>query len=184
MHGLWPSRIGSAANSYPCQCDERPFDKSQLASIQDQVNKYWPSFKGDDGFWEHEWTKHGTCAADVTALKDELGFFKQTLALRQSHDIGAALKNASIVPDNNKQYTADQVTQALTTIDGFKPLLGCLAKGDVQYLHEVSFCVDKALKDVNCDNSIRVLPHDEVSDCDLSKPMVLIEPATQSNVIV
>lgn len=184
LHGLWPSRSGSTASTYPCQCDERGFDKSAIASIQDQVTKYWPSFKGDDGFWEHEWTKHGTCASDVSELKDELGFFKKTLDLRESHDIGAALKNASIEPDSNKQYTADQLTKALTTIDGFKPLLGCLSKGGVQYLHEVSFCFDKTLKDINCDDSIRTLPHDEVSDCDLSQPIVYIEPATQSDVIV
>merc|ERR1712151_861790 len=113
---------------------------------------------------------------DCPDLKDEFSFFNNTLALRQAHDIGDKLKAASIIPDNSKTYTADQIIKALTPIDGFKPMLGCIEKGNVQYLHEISFCIDKSLKDIDCDESVRSLTHDEVSDCDLSKPMVLVAP--------
>lgn len=176
MHGLWPSRIGNMASSYPCTCDNRAFDESQVSSIMDQLKKYWPSFKGNAPFWAHEWTKHGTCSSSVSGLEDQLPFFKTTLGLRQSHDIGAALRKANITADSSVTYSGDEIRKALTPIAGFAPMLGCVNHGGKQYLHEVSFCLDKELKDVECDNSVRTLPHDEISDCDAVKPMVWAAP--------
>mmetsp|Transcript_136753 Transcript_136753/g.265984 ORF Transcript_136753/g.265984 Transcript_136753/m.265984 type:complete len:301 (-) Transcript_136753:302-1204(-) len=182
MHGLWPSRIGDAAMSFPCKCDDRNFDSSKVSSIQDQLNQFWPSFNDNKEFWGHEWTKHGTCAADVDDLKDELSFFKTTLGLRQTHDIMDALQKASITPSSDKTYSAQEIGKALTPIDGFQPLIGCIMKSGKQYLHEVTFCIDKSLKDVNCDDSVRKLPHDEISDCDFSQPIVLAAPDSQARV--
>lgn len=179
LHGLWPSRKGAAAASFPCKCDGRPFVESQVASIEEDLQKYWASFDSDEGFWEHEWTKHGTCCSDCPHLEDELSYFKHALALRKNHDIAAALQQASIMPDSSKQYTAQEILKALTPVGGFAPLLGCSWSGDVQILHEVTFCLDKALTDVNCDDSVRTVPHDEVSDCDLSKGMALLVPGSQ-----
>ena len=49
----------------------------------------WPSFMGaDDTFWEHEWTKHGTCALDI--LGSEHKYFKTVLKLHYKYDLAVS----------------------------------------------------------------------------------------------
>jgi len=189
MHGLWPSRAGDRVTSYPCVCDDRGFDPSAVTMLNKDMLSYWPSYTGDNRkFWEHEWTKHGTCAGKPNStLATEFGFFSTTLSLRAQHDIASHLKKASIIPDATQSYSASDVQAALTPIGGQAPLLGCVNKGGQQYLHEVSFCLDKkTLKDVQCDSAIAHLAGDEVSDCDSTKPMILAVPANlqEESVIV
>lgn len=182
LHGVWPSRVGALAMSYPCDCDTRQFDVSQVSSIKAQLDNYWPSFHSNEAFWAHEWTKHGTCA-DNAQMKDELSFFTQGLQLRESHDIAAALHKASIAMDGSS-HTGTELTDALKSVSGFAPMLGCFEKDGKQYLHEVTFCLDKTtLKDIQCDKSVRSLKNDEVSDCDLTQSIVLMAPKSTSQVI-
>jgi len=176
MHGLWPSRAGALEASYPCNCDNRQFDESQISSVEDDLNKFWVSYNDNKPFWEHEFTKHGTCAGSVSALATELDFFKTTLDLRAKHDIASALSHAGITPDNSKKYSTDQLLQALTSAGGgFKPLLGCTKKSSDQYIHEITFCLDKSLNNIHCDDAVKA-GGGEVSDCDYSQPVILAEP--------
>jgi len=179
LHGLWPSRVGTASSSYPCECEDKPFDIFQVSSIKADLEKYWPSFTTDEKFWSHEWTKHGTCASDNTKLNTELAFFSAGLDLRHKHDIVAALNKASIIPDHSKTYTAQQLIAAISPLsNGFDPLLGCNQHSGTQYLQEVSFCLHKTdFINIHCDHYVEYnQPHDEVTSCDHSKPIVLIEP--------
>jgi len=185
MHGLWPSRIGDEARTYPCECDSRSFDESQVAPIKDKMDEFWPSENGGSAsFWAHEWMKHGTCSSDVTSLQSELGFFKTTLALRQARDVRAALDKASIVPSSGRSYSKSVVAAALKPITGFVPLLGCIFVDGTQYLHEVSFCLSKSLQDIECDPSIVHLSGDETSNCEDSEKMVLVPPSGQRAALV
>merc|ERR1719160_1050370 len=79
LHGLWPSRGGVNAASYPCKCSQQQFDESKVKSIEDQMIKFWPSYRSNVPFWGHEYTKHGTCATDIAQLTSEFGFFQQDL---------------------------------------------------------------------------------------------------------
>jgi len=178
MHGLWPSRIGDDARTYPCECDDRDFDESQLASIKDKMDQFWPSENGNSqNFWAHEWTKHGTCSSIVPSLQSEFGFFNVTLGLRQGRDVGAALQKASIVPSNSHGHDKSALLAALKPITGFEPMLGCVTLDGTQYLHEASFCMDKSLKDIECDPSIARLSGDEVSNCEDSSSIILVQPS-------
>jgi len=179
MHGLWPSRTGTAAKTYPCDCDHRGFNKSQLSSIADAMQQFWPSENADaEDFWAHEWTKHGTCSKDVELLQTELGFFNTTLGLRQARDIGAALEKSSIVPDSSRGYDKSALEAALTPITGFMPILECLTVGGKQYLHQASFCLDKTLQDIQCDDSIAQ------QGCSGSSEIIIVQPSTQSIALV
>jgi len=180
MHGLWPSRAGERVESYPCVCDNRGFNASKVIALTKDMLSYWPSYTGDNQkFWEHEWTKHGTCAGDTPPLATEFGFFSTTLSLRAQHDIASHLKKASIIPDAKTTYSTSDVQAALKQIGGQAPLLGCVNLRGQQYLHEVSFCLDKkTLKDIQCDSAIAHLRDDEVSDCNPTKPVILAVPAT------
>lgn len=184
LHGLWPSRAGALSASYPCTCDNRQFVESQISAVEDDLNKYWASYSDNKKFWEHEFTKHGTCAGSISALATELDFFKTTLGLREKHDILTALTQAGITPDNSKSYSSDKLLQALTsTGGGFKPMLGCTKKNSKQYIHEITFCLDKSLNNIHCDDAVRAAGG-EVSDCDYSQPLIIVEPGTQPTFFV
>lgn len=66
IHGLWPQYN---TTGYPSFCSDEPFDPSipELIGMNTMI-QYWPDVQYDesspsyDSFWEHEWTKHGTCS--------------------------------------------------------------------------------------------------------------------------
>jgi ribonuclease T2 len=66
IHGLWPQYVTSG---YPSTCTTEPFDPNIPIDIGlDYMIERWPDVQYDvntpsyDSFWEHEWTKHGTCS--------------------------------------------------------------------------------------------------------------------------
>jgi len=66
IHGLWPQYTTSG---YPSFCSTEPFDTKIPAQIgETTMVQYWPDVQytvdspSYDSFWEHEWTKHGTCS--------------------------------------------------------------------------------------------------------------------------
>ncbi len=65
IHGLWPQY---EENGYPDFCTNEPFDDTIPQQIgESTMIQYWPNVmeypnsSSYDSFWEHEWTKHGTC---------------------------------------------------------------------------------------------------------------------------
>lgn len=70
IHGLWPE--------WDQWCDGPNFNPSLLASIQPQLDKWWPSCDDNStSFHAHEWEKHGTCSG-----MSELDYFNTALQLR------------------------------------------------------------------------------------------------------
>jgi ribonuclease T2 len=66
LHGLWPQNYGSG---YPSFCTKEAFDPKVPEAVgMSTMNTYWPNVQATTGsssyddFWEHEWTKHGTCS--------------------------------------------------------------------------------------------------------------------------
>ena len=66
IHGLWPQYD---TTGYPSSCTNEPFNPSIPNEVGlDTMVMRWPDVKYDvnnpnyDSFWEHEWTKHGTCS--------------------------------------------------------------------------------------------------------------------------
>jgi len=74
VHGLWPQY---SAGGYPATCSTEPFNASvpNAVGYTDMIT-YWPNVQAAEGtpeytsFWEHEWTKHGSC----TGLSQETYF--------------------------------------------------------------------------------------------------------------
>ena len=73
LHGLWPE--------WGQNCGSEEFDESQISSIEGDMEKYWlscPEYSDTNlEFWDHEWSKHGTCTSDVQKT-----FFSDGLAAR------------------------------------------------------------------------------------------------------
>jgi ribonuclease T2 len=169
IHGLWPSRLIQAA-SYPCTCTSEPFDKSQIASIENTMREFWPSLMNSDSpsFWKHEWEKHGTCSTPY--VKTQLEYFKKTLDLRAANDPGKIL--AKFVPSQVKPYPL------LSIVASFKKkvILTCQNRDTSnQNLESVVFCMTKASNPVQFDCPDAVI--DAYSGKCSSKSPIFILPA-------
>ncbi len=69
-----------------CRTADYHFDMSKVQPIQTDLESTWPNLiagQHEDAFWEHEWTKHGTCAESVPAFDGELNYFSQSVALNR-----------------------------------------------------------------------------------------------------
>ena len=105
IHGLWPQY---ATSGYPASCTTEPFDTTIPQQIgEDKMIQYWPDVQYDvnspsyDSFWEHEWTKHGTCSG-----LSQLDYFSQAL------DLTTRIPTPSILYDSiGKNMSADVLRQ-------------------------------------------------------------------------
>lgn len=80
IHGLWPQYVTSG---YPSSCTTEPYNSTIVDEVGlDTMIERWPDVKYDvnnpeyDSFWEHEWTKHGTCSG-----LSQYEYFTATLGL-------------------------------------------------------------------------------------------------------
>ncbi|KAH9391156.1 hypothetical protein TYRP_006751 [Tyrophagus putrescentiae] len=143
IHGLWPQIVEKEAILSYCKENKEKFDASKLAGITARLNATWPtaftgSGQSNEGFWKHEWDKHGVCSP-LTML----GYFERSLALDLRYPIDAWLASAGIVPSNSKLYAVEQVQAAFNRyIAADQYVLKCATiKGGLQLLKDVMLCV-------------------------------------------
>jgi ribonuclease T2 len=94
LHGLWPQFTDSTG--YPSFCDKDPYNPVAPEQVgMPKMLTYWPNVKSIEGdtnygsFWEHEWSKHGTC----TGLTQE-GYFGSAIDLIIKYGSPKILSNA------------------------------------------------------------------------------------------
>lgn len=139
IHGLWPNRNDG---SYPASCTREEFDESELSDVLAHMNKDWGTLactsSHNEDFWEHEWSKHGTCSGFT-----QHDYFQSSIDLYNNYDITGALSSAGIVPDDSF-YPIAKITQAFTALLGFAPQIECNTdpEGNKQ-LYQVYICVAK-----------------------------------------
>ena len=93
LHGLWPQYT---TTGYPSYCTTEPYNASipDIIGLETMV-QFWPDVKYDitsssyDSFWEHEWTKHGTC----TTLT-QYDYFQDALQLIERYGTPEVLTEA------------------------------------------------------------------------------------------
>jgi ribonuclease T2 len=101
------------------------------SSLRGEMTSKWPSVNGrHDGFWKHEYCKHGTCAADV--LRTSTDYFSKTLDL---YDTVARYLGAKGL-NRGGRYDFSKVEGAL----GKKGRYSCVQSGGRQYLKELGYC--------------------------------------------
>lgn len=139
IHGLWPDHCDGTYDSY---CDRsREYDNlgdiigAADPELLDYMETYWKSNNGDDeGFWEHEWNKHGTCIntlnppcyTNYTPQEEAVDYFQKTVDLFKSLNTYKILAAAGIVPSRSKTYTSAQLQAALSKATGGHAVtLGC-----------------------------------------------------------
>ena len=125
LHGLWPEFLNG---SWPQYCDPAaPFNMTSVQDLLPELHTYWPSLVAADqaAFWEHEWTRHGTCMEPFfgASAAKEHDYFRLVLTLREHFDAWAMLQAQGIGPASTTTWL--QVKKALETGWPAKIEVGC-----------------------------------------------------------
>uniref|UniRef100_D3TLW3 Ribonuclease n=1 Tax=Glossina morsitans morsitans TaxID=37546 RepID=D3TLW3_GLOMM len=158
IHGIWPTKLGHMGPSF---CNKTAnFDINALQDIMERMNLFWPDIDGEESpqdhwLWKHEWLKHGTCAATLDQLNNEIKYFDQGLKWRENYLISNILRDSNIHPDSNNTVVA--LHTALIKGLGKNPSIHCLydGKNDISYLADIRICFNKSLELVDCDGVLR-----------------------------
>lgn len=136
-------RPDNCDGTYQSSCDSSRAYSNISDILKDQgkddlvtyMDKYWVDIDGDnESFWEHEWSKHGTCINTIEPScytdykpQEEVGdFFQKVVDLFKTLDSYKALSAAGITPDDSKTYDLSDIEDALAKIHGGqKPYVGC-----------------------------------------------------------
>ncbi len=131
IHGLWPNNNDG---SYPQNCSNEKFDLSNLQPIREELEQKWPNIQAPSpnseshvSFWEHEWSKHGTCSG-----LSQLDYF--------SHALKELVPTPSIVTDAEEQHARVKKDDLLEAYGGAQLVALVCEKG---YLSEVRVCHQK-----------------------------------------
>jgi|AntRauTorckE5430_2_1112549.scaffolds.fasta_scaffold07009_1 ribonuclease T2 len=132
---MWPE---DDDGSWPSTCTKERFNPSTVYDLgEDRFNRMWPNVKASANskshysFWEHEWTKHGTC---TSMTQDE--YFDTAL----KH----FLSTPSIVREKyGKTVARDELLEAYRTdqSDEYGDVILVCSGG--KYLSEVRVCIGK-----------------------------------------
>ncbi|KAJ5614802.1 Ribonuclease T2, partial [Penicillium herquei] len=140
IHGLWPDNCDG---TYQSSCDSSRAYTNISAILKEQnrddllsyMDTYWVNNDGsNEEFWEHEWSKHGTCINTIKPScytnytpQEEVGdFFQKVVDLFKGLDTYQALSSAGITPDDSKTYELSDIQSALSKLHGgSEPYVGC-----------------------------------------------------------
>lgn len=152
IHGIWPTKFHTIGPSF-CN-NSAKFDIGQIEPIQNQLEVYWLNIESGtplQALWKHEWQKHGTCAAQLTALDNENKYFGQGLKWLEQFSMSALLSKSNIVPGNS--YPLEHIANELRNLLKFSPVIECRTEKETgrSLLFEIRLCFTKDLKLTNCD---------------------------------
>jgi len=167
QHGLWPNQWKTF--NIPGCSHEAYNPKAFSNSQRSEIDSFWDGmFSSNDGFWSHEWSKHGTCWDSSKGDLDKMtldvrnavksartvqqnggklitNFFHTVYEIQKPLNFYEALKNANIVPDADKTYSLDSIRSAFQTyfkVENFD--LVCVGNHETgnNELSEVRICLD------------------------------------------
>ena len=158
IHGLWANNYDG---SYPSYCSKVPFNQQYIDKNSNEFKKYWSTFNNnlEYSFYEHEWTKHGTCS-NSSKIYDNESYFSNTINLMKEYHILDCLKISSIVPSNINTYTTKEIKDALYKCYPYSCNINCDISGNKNYLSEIHFYYSKDLEHIKfnyndkCNNEI------------------------------
>ncbi|KAK3708119.1 Ribonuclease T2 precursor (RNase T2) [Vermiconidia calcicola] len=140
IHGLWPDNCDG---TYEANCDDTRaytnisaiISASGDSSLLDSMTKFWTSNTGSaETFWEHEWSKHGTCIStlnpecyvDHRPTEEVVAYFRKTVDLFKALPSYRWLEDAGVVPSESTTYSTAEIQDALSKHHGdVEVYLGC-----------------------------------------------------------
>lgn len=137
IHGLWPNYY----NGWPQYCDssDRFSTRNLESDTLKQMDCEWISLTGsDEGFWNHEWSKHGTCSLSVLPTQED--YFAKALELNSQYDLNVALGESGIDLSSGDDVRTEDIEQAIQEAFGVS---GAVLKCSRDALVEIQMCIDK-----------------------------------------
>eukprot|EP01079_Euglenida_sp_SAG-EU17-18_P002973 gene2973-3543_t len=114
---------------------------------------YSHNLGSNDGFWQHEWDKHGTCCVPSGLFTNEVAYFNRTLSLnRQLDTLGALCKNGAC--PRKAPYKGSEIISALRSAYNVAAVLACSEWQGSTYLSEVRLCYDLQLGLTDCSDEM------------------------------
>jgi ribonuclease T2 len=139
IHGLWPER---SDGSYPSNCGTGHFSVS--SSLEAEMSQHWISdSEPNASFWEHEWSKHGTC---VSASETSEEYCNSVIQLFLTVSPQSLLASHGITPSNTIAYPVSSIKEAFSAAVN----ISCHCNNNVCYFLNLEICVDKTLGLINC----------------------------------
>lgn len=152
IHGLWPTQSESVSPS-EC-CNDQTFNAKKLAPLRQKLDVHWPSLNHmeNEGFWRHEWNKHGTCATQVEKIDSLYQYFDFAVKLAIKLSPEKVLAANKIIPNSRATYQGSKIVNALSTAYGSKIRLNCAQSKNSKFMvvTELSVCLDNDLKLMDC----------------------------------
>ena len=123
IHGMWPSELHEMG---PSSCTNTKFDPSALDSIREELETKWMDVhagSNPESFWNHEWSKHGTCSLNLESTNTEKKYFQKALELHDRYNIRNVLEEANIV--TGEKYPVKSILDAINQSWGVNAQVTC-----------------------------------------------------------
>ncbi|KAM9409276.1 ribonuclease T2 isoform 2-T2 [Pholidichthys leucotaenia] len=150
LHGLWTDKMNDCNSSWH-------FNASEIEDLLPDMDKSWPDLLTPVAHkLQHEWQKHGTCAAKLTSLNSQHKYFSKALELYHTLDLDGTLRKFDIIP-SEKYYNFSQIEGVVEKFYGIKPKIQCAqqSKNDaVQILGQIEICLDPEFNLQDCENKL------------------------------
>lgn len=125
--------------------------------------------------WVHEWTKHGTCAAQLDSLNSEYKYFSKAIDWMPNFELTTSLAQSNIIPSDDKLYKISDIQQAIRDKWKVNPQIECRGEHGTQYLFEIRLCFSKSLELIDC------YAHDKIeTNCNIQKGVMYPKTASPS----
>lgn len=132
IHGIWPSK---SLQRGPESCrPDLPFQVNELRTIRSQLVRRWINVLNNnpEGFWKHEWEKHGTCSVDLADLNTQLKYFSKAIEWNTRFRINNYLSRGRITP--GRSYPIGNIMRAINAGLRVTPQVTCI-KDSVSIFH-------------------------------------------------
>ncbi|CAD6242593.1 GSCOCG00009529001-RA-CDS [Cotesia congregata] len=154
IHGLWPSRIARRAPDF-CNCT-RKYNPAEIETLMPELEKKWTNVLNQSDphyLWNHEWSKHGTCASTVDSLNTQFKYFNQTLELFDKYNISSVLSKNEIELEGT--YKQIEILEAFEKSLGKQIGNNCIVhyvndRTRKYFLSSVHLCFDKSFNLIDC----------------------------------
>ena len=144
VHGLWPN---SNSGRHPANCNNVQYNPQLLSqSFRQDMMQKWPTLKDgmtNDGFWSHEFKKHGTCALDHHLTNTIPKYFSMALELLDKYNLGPILSSQNIFP--GRVYNLNQVQEAIQRELGVGVQIQCSRNPVSMVYNSKSFSIKTSL---------------------------------------
>ncbi|KAJ2950179.1 hypothetical protein O0L34_g11537 [Tuta absoluta] len=155
IHGVWPTKLHTIG---PAFCNRSwHFDPEAVRPIEAPLKELWTNIENEPnpyGFWTHEWSKHGTCAAVLEPLNSEFKYFSNGLNWMKKYSMTNILSSNNIIPSNDKEYPIAEIHKAVTDTLHVNPAIECRKIEGKSWLVEIRICFNKTLHLTDCDGIV------------------------------